>query len=127
MLVDTDVIIWYLRGHESAAEFLDEGGRFAISVVTYIELVQGMRNQQELRELRAQLRRWQTPILPIVETISHRAAFYVERHFLSDSLRLADALIAATAIEHGMALGTGNVKHYKPLKELELKRYLQSP
>jgi predicted nucleic acid-binding protein len=123
VLVDTDVLIWYLRGLDSALRFLEELQDFSISAVTYMELVQGARNQMELRTLRGQLRQWKTPILPITEAISHRAVFYVEQHYLSHSLRLADALIAAAALEHGLDLATANDKHYKAIEELALIRY----
>jgi hypothetical protein len=46
MLVDSDVLIWYLRGHEGAARFLDDPPELALSAVTYMELVQGCRNRQ---------------------------------------------------------------------------------
>jgi predicted nucleic acid-binding protein len=45
MLVDTDVLIWYLRGHMGAAGFLDMLPKLALSAVTYMELVQGCRNR----------------------------------------------------------------------------------
>ena len=120
MLVDTDVLIWYMRGQPSAANFLAELDAFAISAVTYMELVQGMRNKAELLALRYALKAWRAPVLPISEAISHRAMTYVEEHFLSHSLRLGDALIAATAVEHGLPIATANIKHYRVLAELVL-------
>lgn len=124
MLVDTDVLIWYMRGSSPAAAFLAEVPAFAISAVTYMELVQGMRNKRELHGLRRALRAWRSPVLPITEAITNRALGYVEQHFLSHSLRLADALLAATAVEHGMPLATGNAKHYRPVAELSLRRFI---
>ena len=44
----------------------------------------------------------------------------VTQHALSQSLPTADALIAATALEHGLPLLTGNVKRFKPVAGLEL-------
>ena len=55
MLVDTDVLIWNLRGNRAAAQRLDDAPGFWLSAVTYMELVQGMRNKQELRQLRIKL------------------------------------------------------------------------
>ena len=121
MLVDTDVLIWYLRGNEKAREIIDGLPSFSISVVTYMELVQGMRNKRELTELRRALRDWKAKIVYINEEISSKAMFLVERHFLSDSMELADALIASTALTNGMPILTGNDKHYKVLTQLELK------
>ncbi len=120
MLVDTDVLIWYLRGNEKAREIIDGLPSFSISVVTYMELVQGMRNKRELTELRRALRDWKATIVYINEEISSKAMFLVERHFLSDSMQLADALIASTALTNGMPILTGNDKHYKVLTQLEL-------
>jgi predicted nucleic acid-binding protein len=37
---------------------------------------------------------------------------------------MADALIAATCIEHGLVLATGNVKHYRPVDELAIEAFL---
>lgn len=47
----------------------------------------------------------------------------MERYYLSHSMLLADALIAATAVNNGMALLTGNDKQYKIIKELEIKKF----
>ena len=122
-LVDTDVIVWYMRGNSRAANALHKLDRFAISVVTYMELLQGMRNKEEVRVLRSTLKNWDTPILPIGEEISGKAVSYVEQYFLSHSLRLADALIGATATVNGLTLLTGNQKHYRVLPDLVLQRF----
>ena len=123
MIVDTDVFIWYLRGRREAADFLDELDPVQLSAVSYMELVHGMRNADELRSLRGTLRtgRWQ--VLPITEAITTRAMTYVEAHFLSRSLQMADALIAATCIEQGERLATGNIKHFGMIPELSLQPF----
>lgn len=123
MLIDTDVIIWYMRGNEKARDYLDAHSRFKLSVITYMELVQGMRNKQELRALRRALRNWKAEIIYINEEISSKAMFYVEQHYLSHSVQLADALIAATAVSYGLSLLTGNDKHYKIIKEVDIARF----
>ncbi|HDH87407.1 MAG: type II toxin-antitoxin system VapC family toxin [Deltaproteobacteria bacterium] len=123
MLVDTDVLIWYLKGNENAYQVIENSSNFFISVVTYMELVQGMRNKKELNNLRKALHIWNAKILYISEEISVKAMFYVEQHFLSHSIQLADALIGATAIAYGNPVLTGNDKHYKVLKDLKIKRF----
>lgn len=123
MIIDTDVLIWYLRGNEKAYKVIENLNNFSISVITYMELVQGMRNKKELNSLRQALHAWNAKILYISEEISAKAMFAVEQHFLSHSMQLADALVAATAISYGLPLLTGNDKHYKIMKELQLKRF----
>lgn len=122
-MIDTDVLIWYMRGNIKAKEVIEKLNGFFISVVTYMELVQGMRNKRELILLRNALRKWDVKILFITEDISAKAMFLVEEHYLSNSLVLADALIASTAVSNGLTLLTGNTKHYKVIKNLELEGF----
>ncbi len=119
-LFDTDVIIWYLKGNKKAYNLVHQSN-FCISCVTYMELVQGMRNKEELRLLKRVLKQWGVKVIFINEEISSRALFYMEEYFLSHNLQLADALIGSTAILYGMKLITANDKHYKILKDLEIE------
>ena len=123
MLIDTDVLIWYMRGNEKAYTIVENLDNFFISVVTYMELVQGLRNKKELNHLRKALHGWNAQILYVSEEISAKAMFYVEQHFLSHSMQLADALIGATAIAYGFPILTGNDKHYKMMKDLEIRKF----
>ena len=123
MIIDTDVLIWYLKGNEKAYRVVENLNHFFISVVTYMELVQGMRNKKELNNLRSALHLWNVQVLYISEEISAKAMFYVEQHFLSHSMQLADALIGATAITYGTPILTGNDKHYNLLKDLQIKKF----
>jgi predicted nucleic acid-binding protein len=123
MMVDTDVLIWYLKGNELARLVLEQLPRFFISSVTYIELLQGMRNKQELLFLRRALKTWHVKTLHISEEISIKAAFYVEQYCLSHSMQFADALIAATAEIHGLEVLTGNIKHYRVLENVCQKEF----
>lgn len=123
LMVDTDVLIWYLRGNEKAFKTIENYESFSISVITYMELVQGMRNKKELNNLRQSLHAWNSKILYITEEISAKAMFAVEQHFLSHSIQLADALVGSTAITHGLALLTGNDKHYRIMKSIQIKRF----
>ena len=123
MVIDTDVLIWYLRGNEKAYKVVENSTNFFISVVTYMELVQGMRNKEELNNLRKALHGWNAKILYISEEISAKAMFSVEQHFLSHSMQLAGAFIGATAIAYGLPILTGNDKHYKVMKNIRIKRF----
>jgi predicted nucleic acid-binding protein len=123
MLIDTDVIIWYMRGNKNAFNALKKQNPFTVSAVTYMELVQGMRNKNELTLLRKSLKSWGTKIIYISEEISSKAIFFVEKHYLSHSMQLADALIGATAISYDMPLLTGNDKHYNIVKEIRISKF----
>lgn len=119
-LLDTDVLIWYLRGNKKAYDLIHGMNEFCISSITYMELVQGMRNKDELRALQKTLKQWNVKTIYVNEEISARALFLVEEFFLSDSMELADSMIASTCLIYGIDLVTANDKHYKIVKDLNI-------
>ncbi len=123
MLFDTDVLIWAQRGDEKAVDILSDAGERAVSILTYMELLQGARNRGETHTIKNFLSEGLFHILPLTENIGHRASVYVEEYALSSGMRSGDALIAATAVENGYLLVSGNRKHYKPIKELQFQAF----
>ena len=120
MIFDSDVLIWFFRGNESAKKIVRGNIPFSISAVSYMELLQGALNKQELLGIKKFLEKSETKIIPMNEEITHRAMEYVENYALSDSMELADALIASTAIENNETLCTANGKHYKCVPDLQM-------
>lgn len=106
MIIDTDVLIWYLRGNTKAKEIVENNIPFSISVVTYMEIIQGMKNKEEFKLFQKQMLRWNTKIIQIDQEISSRAMFYVQEYSLSHSMMLADGLIAATVVQNSEILLT---------------------
>ena len=123
MLIDTDVIIWHMRGNEKARLSIEAVADPLISIVTQMELVQGLRNRNEQRALHRFLDQRDMHVLTINEQISQRALYLMEEWRLSHNMLMADALIAATAIEHGLPLLTANTKHYDYLPTLEVAKF----
>ncbi len=124
VVIDTDVLIWTLRGSAKAAQAVVDADRRAVSVITYMELLQGVQDKRELRLLKQYLSAKQFRLLPLLENIGHRALIYVEAHALSAGMKLADALIAATAVENDEPLLTANVRHYRAIRELTIKPFV---
>lgn len=91
----------------------------AISVVTLLELERGvLRLERRDRAAGAHLRAWLTTdvpavfagsILPIEERVAHRTA----RLHVPNPMPEMDALVAATALEHGLVLVTRNTKDFE--------------
>lgn len=123
MIFDTDVLIGIFRGNAKAARALDRADQRAVSVVTYMELLQGARDKREVKAIKSFLVDMGFSVLPLSENIGHRASIYMEEYNLSTSISMADALIAAAAIEANQQLLTANDKHYKAIKELDIKRF----
>ncbi|MDD5090129.1 MAG: PIN domain-containing protein [Candidatus Wallbacteria bacterium] len=121
MLFDTDVLIWALRGSVKAARVIDLDSDRLISVIGYMELIQGARNKKEVHLIKSFLKDLRFNQISLSENIGHRAGVYMEEYFLKSGLCMADALQAAAAVETHVTLCTGNSKHYRAIAELELK------
>jgi len=124
MLVDTDVLIWHLRGNPQAARWLDRLQPLTISSVSYLEVLQGMRNKAELVAVQKMLQQRKANVRPITEDITRRATELMEAMTLSHGLQMGDALIAATALEHGLPVLTGNVKHFAAIPGLIIEGFV---
>ena len=124
MLVDTDVLIWHLRGYPQATRRLDELGALTLSAVSYLEVLQGMRNKAELMAVKKMLDKRSAKLLPLTEAITLRATELMESLTLSHGLQMGDALIAATALEHQLSVLTANVKHFSAVEGLKIEAFL---
>jgi len=120
MIFDTDILIWYLRGNAKAAAAIDAEESRGVSLVTYMELQQEARNRREALAIKDFLKALDFATLPMSENIGHRASIYVEEYALAHAVGVADALVAATAVEEHEVLLSGNTKHFKCIKELQL-------
>ena len=93
-------------------------------MITYIELAQGCRDKAELARLKMGLAARSTESIPITPAISRRASLLIDELALSHGLRLADALIGATAVEHQFILLTGNAAHFGHIEGLNIETFV---
>lgn len=123
MLFDTDVLIDVFRGNAKAARMIDQDADRALSVVGFMELLQGAADKRETRLIMDFLKDCAFTVLPLSENIGHRASIYMEEFGLSSGLRVADALIAATAAENHLPLCTGDLRHFRAIRDLEISAF----
>jgi len=121
MIFDTDIFIWVQRGNEKAAKVMQRAEERFLSIQTYMELLQCAKNKTQHKYVKDFLSSFGFTVLPLTENIGHRASIYIEEYTLSSGLRSGDAIIAATAVENGLKLVSSNSKHFKVVKELQLK------
>lgn len=123
-IIDTDILIDAGRGVQEAIDCLQhiaQQSSLAVSTITQMELIVGCRNKTELHNLETFLRRFQ--LLKITEPISDRAVSLLQQYRLSHGLLIADALIAATAMEHNQPFITKNQRDFRFLTGLDLQAY----
>jgi len=117
MLVDTDILIDYLRDRPEAVDFLEARVNEAcVSAVSVAELYQGVREGAERTVLSRMVSA--LVVLPLTGEIAERAGLYRRDHGGRLGCGLADCMIAATAAEHRMPLATLNQKHFAMLEDV---------
>ena len=123
MLIDTDVIVWCLRGNPKAIRRVSRISRRSISQITRMELIVGCRSKAEINLLKRFLTEENFEVVALTPEIGMRADLWLEQKNLSHGVGLADSLIAATASSLGLSLLTGNAKHFRCFDPLEIKKF----
>ncbi len=122
-LLDSDVLIWYLRDKPEIVEavsLLGQEGWLGCSVISILEVGAGIKPGEEERTITF-LEGLES--YPVDKSAAQRAAGYI-REFRSKGITLdfADTLIAATASLNNLMLVTINVAHF-PMDDIELHRW----
>lgn len=117
VIVDTDILINFLRGREKARKFLlslAAEGVVCCSVITVAEICAGMKDHERASTMEL-IDGFH--IINIDRAIAEKAGEY-KRSEKKQKLELDDCFIAASAFEHNAVLATGNGKHY-PMTDIE--------
>ena len=109
LLADTDIFVDHLRG---ARELSVGAHRLHYSVITRAELVAGNSATDLVNRLLSLFRE-----ISVDRSIAERAG----RIRRESGIRLPDALIAATALEHGLSLVTRNRSDFEKVRQLRLR------
>jgi predicted nucleic acid-binding protein len=119
-LFDTNILIDHLKGKAEATDLLQDSIRAGIlpacSVITRIELLSGMRPEEE-KSLERFLAAFE--IIDVTDSIARSAGMYLNRYRKSHGINMADAIIAASARHTDARLYTLNTKHY-PMNDIEV-------
>ena len=117
LLIDTDVLIEYLRDRSEAVKYL-EGltSDLYMSVISVAELFAGVRDDEEEKSLEQLLLAF--VVLPVTEKTARLGGRYRRDYRGSHGTGLADALIAATSEENGADLVTFNRRHFPMVSKI---------
>lgn len=106
-LLDTNILIDMVNGIQQARVALLPYRAFSISRIAWIELMTGLQPGQVSTV--QQLMR-SVSIIDVSEAIAARTVQLRQ----TTKLKLADAIIYATALEHGLTLLTRNTRDFRP-------------
>ena len=118
LLVDTDVMVDFLRGHPKAIALVREhSARITLSSIVVAELYAGVRGDEELSKLDNLIS--VLDVVPVSREIARASGLYKKDYGRSHSVGLADAIVAATAEARHADLKSLNIKHYPMVKGLK--------
>ena len=118
ILIDTDVLIDFLRGHDKAVAFVNDFfSRIILSPIVVAELYAGVKGNAELTVLEDFISLFR--VVPLTAEIAKIGGLYKRDFGKSHGVGLADAILAATADKEQAELKTLNVKHYPMFGGLE--------
>jgi hypothetical protein len=118
LLVDTDVLIDFLRGSDKAISFIQKfSSQIILSPIVVAELYAGVKGANELSILDNFVSHFR--VAPITKDIARAGGLYKRDFGKSHGVGLADAILAATVEKEKAELKTLNVKHYPMIRGLK--------
>lgn len=117
VLVDTDVMVDFLRGHPKAVALVKEhSSRVILSSIVAAELYAGVRGDEELETLDNLMSLFR--VVPVSPSLARTGGLHKRDYSAAHGVGLADAIVAATSESEGADLKTLNTKHYPMIKGL---------
>jgi len=117
ILVDTDVLVDFFRGHRKAMALINaHSARIILSSIVVAELYAGVKGDAEQVALENFVSLFR--VVPVTSEIAKAGGLLKRDYGKSHGVGLADAILAATADAENADLKTLNTKHYPMLKNL---------
>jgi predicted nucleic acid-binding protein len=123
-LLDTCILIDYLRGEPSVYDLFvkDKRTKLSMSTVTMMELMIGALNKREVNYIQKAFKK--IDIIYIDEDISRMAENLIIKYTKSHNLQIDDALIAATSIKMNVKLITYNIRDFRYIPDIQLYQFV---
>lgn len=116
-LVDTNILSKIFYGNIKVRNFVDNL-TVGIETIVYIECIQGSISDADKQRIKRTLQKLE--FYSLTNDIAQKAIGLIDTYSNSQGLLLADAIIAATAMEYDLTLITYNAKHFKFIKGIKL-------
>ncbi len=118
VLLDTNILVYHVVGSPPATKFLTEviaDQSFGLSILSVIEFL-GWHGHSEQKFLECKELVGLGTIFPVSEAIAEKA-IELRR---SKRIKLADAIIASTALTNHLRLATRNVRDFRGINNLKI-------
>lgn len=124
LMLDTNIIIDYLKQKPDVVSFIEKYGKgnIVLSPFVVMEIYQGVLNKEDLNRTRKKLKGFTT--LTIDQAIIDLALQIQQQYVLSHHLGIPDTLIAATALIYDLELITYNLKDFHFIPTLKVRNSL---
>ena len=126
VLVDTDILSLFLRGNTSVkahfADYVQEYDQLNLSIITYYEIVSGLKHRDAQKQLSIFLAFVQrNSVLSLTEkSVTASADQYARLRKAGQSIDDIDLLIAGIALVNNLTVATHNRDHFKRIEGLEI-------
>ena len=119
-MCDTNIFINWFNNDKQTIDKLEEIGleNIAVSVITIMELIQGVDNKEQLQRLKKKIKNY--TIIDFTDEVSKLSLKLIENYKLSHNLQIPDAIIGATAISYKIPLFSYNTKDFIFMPKLVL-------
>ncbi len=107
-------------------EYLEEFDRLSLSIITYYEILRGLKyidDEKKLRDFEELMDK--SEIITLDREIIEKASeIYAGLKRRGELIENADILIAASCLVKGMILVTDNEEHFRRIESLEMENWL---
>ena len=117
-LLDTSILIEFLKGNKKVAEFIKEEERIFISVISIFELLRGARDKRERKTIKQLAEAFE--VIYLTQEISKEALAIFEKYYPRYGVGILDSLIAGSAKDRNLQLITLDKKHFAPIREVDV-------
>ena len=127
-LLDTDIVVFFLRNKKNIAEHLAllSPNDIFVSEVTVAELEYGNRCSGRYEENKWMVDRFLSSvnIVPFSDAIHLYAEERYRLRMLGQSIEDFDLLIGCTAVSNNLVMVTNNAKHYSRIKDIRIENWV---
>ncbi|MFH0775898.1 MAG: type II toxin-antitoxin system VapC family toxin [bacterium] len=129
-IFDTNILTAFLKDNSrvvnKVAKYLDEYDKLTISVITYYEILRGLKEIKSKKKLKLfyEMAEKAEIIILAVEIMDKASDVYLELKKKGELIEDADILVAASAIVNNLILITDNERHFRRIKRLEVENWL---